>query len=166
MKLYTIHKKLLVLLSVISMLLLCGCQTNQQLETYKANMNQFFENITVFDNSINAIDPQSETAVTDLLYLLDSMDKSFSQMASLEVPDHFPGVEELADEASSYMTEAVSHYHQAFEGETYNTALADVAKQNYDRANIRLQYIVSILHGEIPEEIYVYEDEENTTDSE
>ena len=59
------------------------------------------------------------------------------------------------------MTEAVSYYHQAFEAEPFDTVLADVAKQNYDRANVRLQYIVSILHGDIPEEIYVYDTEES-----
>lgn len=163
MKLHILKKKLLTGLSVIT-LFLTGCAGNPELDNYKANMNQFFENIEVYDTSINAIDPESETAVTDLLSLLDSMDKSFAQMASLEVPDNFPGVEELADEASSYMTEAVSCYHLAFEGDTYNSSMADVAKQNYDRANLRIQYIVSILHGEIPEEIYVYENEENTTD--
>lgn len=140
-------------------LLLCGCGNKEELEFYKSNMNQFFENVKVYDSSINAIDPESETAVTELLSLLDSMDQSFAQMASLEVPDGFPGVEQLADEASVYMTEAVSYYHQAFEGESYNASLADVAKQNYDRANVRVQYIVSILHGDIPEEIYVYDTE-------
>lgn len=140
---------------------LTGCGSNPELENYKANMNQFFENVSIFDQSINAIDPESETAVSDLLTLLDSMDKSFAQMASLEVPKGFPGVDELAVEASEYMSEAVSYYHQAFEGEAFDPSLADVAKQNYDRANLRIQYILSILHGDIPEEIYsdVSEDE-------
>ncbi|MGN0376922.1 MAG: hypothetical protein ACI4ED_04735 [Suilimivivens sp.] len=142
-------------------LLLSGCGNEEELEFYKTNMNQFFENIKVFDSSINSIDPESDTAVTELLSLLDSMDKSFAQMASLEVPEGFPGVEQLADEASEYMTEAVSYYHQAFEGETYDSALADVAKQNYDRANVRVQYIVSILHGDIPEDIFVYDTEDS-----
>ena len=116
-------------------LLFTGCgKKNQELENYKANMNQFFENIKVYNDSINSIDPQSDTAVSDLLALLDSMDTSFAQMASLTVPDGFPGVDQLA-------------------------SLADVAKQYYDRANVRLQYIVSILHGDIPEEIYTYEDD-------
>ena len=153
-----------MLLFATSLLFLSGCQNNPELDNYKANMNQFFENIKVFDSAINAIDPSSESAASDLLNILDSMETSFSQMASLEVPDSFPGVEELADEASSYMTEAVSCYHQAFEGETYSASMADVAKQNYDRANVRLQYIVSILHGEIPEEIYVYEEDTDTTE--
>lgn len=149
----------------ICMLLTAGCGNAEKFDTYKTNMNQFFENVRIFDSSINAINPESDTAVPELLALLDSMDKSFSQMASLEVPDGFPGVADLASEASEYMSEAVFYYHQAFEGEEYDPALADVAKQNYDRANVRLQYIVSILHGDIPEEIYTYEDTGDDEDS-
>lgn len=144
--------------------LLTGCGNKAALDNYKANMTQFFENMKIYDSSINAIDVNSDTAVSELLTLLDSMDKSFAQMASLEVPEGFPGVDELADEASEYMTEAVSYYHQAFEGEEYNSSLADVAKQNYDRANLRIQYILSILHGDIPEEIYTYEDEADSSE--
>ena len=140
-------------------LFLSGCKTDPALDTYKANMNQFFENIKVFDSAINSIDPNADTAVKDLLYLLDSMETSFTQMASLDVPDNFHGVEQLADEASTYMTEAVMCYHQAFEGDSYNENIAAAAKENYDRANLRIQYIISILHGEIPEDIYVYDEE-------
>lgn len=93
----------------------CG-KKDAELENYKLNMNQFFENVRIFDESINAIDPHSETAVSDLLSLLDSMETSFSQMASLEVPEGFPGVDVLADEASHYMSEAVTYFHQAYEG--------------------------------------------------
>ena len=148
----------------VLIMVLSGCGKNPELEAYKANMNQFFENMKIFDSSINSIDPQSETAPTELLTLLDSMEASFTQMASLEVPDGFPGVDQLADEASQYMTEAVSCYHKAFEGESYDAAMADVAKQNYDRANLRIQYILSILHGDLPEEIYTPE-EDSTEDA-
>lgn len=142
------------------LLFLTGCNKQDPvLENYKANMNQFFENIRIIDSSINAIDPNSETSTAELLSLLDSMDTSFAQMASLEVPDGFPGVDELADDASAYMSEAVSYYHQAYDGE-YDAAFADVAYQNYEQANIRFQYIVSIIHGNIPEEIFTYEDTE------
>lgn len=157
--------KVVYLLFIILVLTVTGCGKNAELENYKANMNQFFENIAIFDSSINAIDPNSETAVSDLLNLLDSMNTSFEQMASLEVPDGFPGVEELADEASEYMSEAVSYYHQAYDGE-YDSVLEDVARQNYERANVRFQYIVSILHGDIPEEIYTYEEDDTSADNE
>lgn len=164
---YTIRNilklKIMLLLVFFTFCTLTGCGKDAELENYKANINQFFENIKVIDASINAIDPNSETAVSDLLNLLDSMNTSFEQMASLNVPSGFPGVEELADEASEYMTEAVSYYHQAYEGE-YDAALADVAYQNYERANVRFQYIVSILHGDIPEEIYTYEEDETSSE--
>ena len=140
---------------------LTGCGKEDELENYKANMNQFFENVRVFDAPINAIEnPESDQAVSELLTLLDSMDTSFQQMAALEVPDCFPGVEELADDASMYMSEAVSYYHMAYEGGGFDASLEDVAMQNYAFANTRLQYIISILHGDIPEEIFTYEDEE------
>ena len=132
------------------LLFLTGCNKKDPvLENYKANMNQFFENIRVFDSSIDAIDPNSDTAASQLLSLLDAMDTSFAQMASLEVPESFPGVSDLAKEASAYMSE----------GETFDAVLEDVARQNYERANLRLQYIISILHGDIPEEIVTYEEE-------
>ena len=39
------------------LLFLTGCNKKDPvLENYKANMNQFFENIRVFDSSIDAID--------------------------------------------------------------------------------------------------------------
>lgn len=146
----------------LTALFLTGCGENTEIEAYKANMNQFFENVRIIDDSINSLadNPESDTASQNLLQLLDSLDTTFAQMASLEVPEGFPGVEELADEASEYMSAAVTFYHQAYDGE-YNASIRDVADQNYERANVRFQYIVSILHGDIPEEIYTYEDEES-----
>lgn len=156
--------KLFTLLFVL-LTFAAGCGDNAELENYKANMNQFFENVRIFDSSINSIDPNDENAPAALLPLLDSMNTSFEQMASLEVPDGFPGVDELADEASRYMSEAVSYYHQAYDGETFDSAAAEVAYQNYECANVRLQYIVSILHGNIPEEIFTYDEEETEEDA-
>lgn len=155
-------KKLEMLITVsVCMLLLTGCGKCDELDVYKANMAQFFDNVTVFDSNINALDPNSDTAVSDLLGYLDSMETSFSQMADLTVPEDFPGVEQLADEANDYMVQAVTLYHQAFESDPFDTASADLAKQNYDRANLRIQYILQILHGDIPEEIYTTVDEGN-----
>lgn len=168
MTILTQRKKTAALLFLTVLFLtafLSGCgKKDPALENYKANMTQFFENMKVFDSSINSIDPNSDTAPAQLLALLDNMNTSFEQMASLEVPDDFPGVAELATQASENMSQAVYYYHQAFDGDTYNANMADAAKQYYDRANLRVQYIISILHGNIPEEIYSY-DEETTSDT-
>ena len=140
-------------------LFLTGCGKDKAVENYRANMTQFFENVQTINDAINQLDPNDENVGEELLPLLDSLDKSFSQMASLEVPDGFPGVSDLATDASKYMTEAVSYYHQAYGGEEYDKTSADIAYQNYQFANKRLQYIVQILHGDIPEEIFTYDED-------
>lgn len=140
-------------------LFLTGCGKDKAVETYRANMTQFFENVQTINDAINQLDPNDENVGDQLLPLLDSLDKSFSQMASLEVPDGFPGVADLASDASKYMTEAVSYYHQAYSGGEYDKTSADIAYQNYQFANKRLQYIVQILHGDIPEEIFTYDED-------
>lgn len=133
---------------------LTGCNNNEELDPYKENMSQFFANISYYDNTLNSIDPYSDNAISELLATLDAMDTTFMQMAQLSVPDGFPGVEQLAAEASEYMSEAVRLYHEAFEAEIFDEAISNAAKENYDRANIRIQYILDILHGELPEEIF------------
>lgn len=154
-----------ILLGMFTVLLtLTGCGKNKDIEIYKTNMTQFFENINILNDSINNLDPESENVSQELLPLLDSLEQSFTQMASLEVPEDFPGVAELAQDAGKYMTEAVSYYHQAYENGEYDKISADIAYQNYQIANNRLQYIIQILHGDIPEEIFTYEDDDVVTD--
>lgn len=82
-------------------------------------------------------------------------------MAGLEVPDRFSAVDSLADEADENMKQAVSLYHQAYEAEVFDEGRAQAAREYYDRANVRIQYIISILHGEIPEGEGVTYTEEN-----
>ncbi len=167
---HNFHKfpgKRFLFLVLLLTLVLTGCGKDKAVENYRANMTQFFENIQTINDAINQLDPNDENVGDQLLPLLDSLDKSFSQMASLEVPDGFPGVADLAADASKYMTEAVSCYHQAYSGEEYDKTSADIAYQNYQFANKRLQYIVQILHGDIPEEIFTYDEDDSTgsTDS-
>lgn len=159
------HLRCSILLCTFTVLLmLTGCGKNKDIEIYKTNMTQFFENINILNDSINNLDPESENVSQELLPLLDSLEQSFTQMASLEVPEDFPGVAELAQDADKYMTEAVSYYHQAYENGEYDKTAADIAYQNYQVANKRLQYIIQILHGDIPEEIFTYEDDAAATD--
>ncbi len=149
-------------------LLLCltlftGCGTDQELEEYKMNMETFYSDISAYDAIINSIDVNSDTAVLELLSALDGLEERFTWMASLEIPEEFTSVENLATEAGEYMSSAVELYHQAYEGETFDAALAEAAKEHYDRANKRVLYILAVLHGEMPEELM--EVSEDATDS-
>ncbi len=132
-------------------------------------MTQFFvKNIQTINDAINQLDPNDEKCRgINCFRFLTVWINRFSPDGFLEVPDGFPGVADLAADASKYMTEAVSCYHQAYSGEEYDKTSADIAYQNYQFANKRLQYIVQILHGDIPEEIFTYDEDDSTgsTDS-
>lgn len=133
-------------------ILLTGCgKKDEALEEYQANMETFFEHVMEYNNNMNAIDVSKEDYVSQMLSYLDGLDAEVAWMAGLEVPTQFSAVESLADEASENMTQAVSYYHMAYEGEEYDANIEAAAKEYYDRANIRIQYIITIFHGEIPE---------------
>ena len=104
---------------------------------------------------MNSIDPASDTAVNQLLSQLDQIDMLFQQLAAIEVPDDFEdqfgNIEELADEAADYMTEADSLYHEAYAEERLDESLLMAADENYSRAMKRVNYIAQLLQGQIPE---------------
>lgn len=151
-----IRRKFLHKAAVLCSVILCGillsaCGQDEELTAYQEDMNTFFEHIAAFNDSMNAIDASSEDAVDQLLSYLDQLQAEFTWMAELTVPDEFSAVDSLADEADENMRQAVALYHDAYEAEVFDEPVAQAAREYYDRANIRIQYIISILHGEIPE---------------
>lgn len=147
-------KKLKVLcLVLLCVLLLAGCgkESDETLTEYQENMNTFFEHITEYNDEMNNIDVSEEGYVSRLLELLDGLDAEVAWMSTLEVPEQFAAVDSLADEASENMTQAVLLYHMVYEDEEYNENVEEAAREYYSRANIRIKYIVMLLHGEIPE---------------
>ena len=137
---------------LIGMLFLTGCgKQDEALAAYQEDMNAFFYQIASFNDGMNAIDASTPDAKNQLLGYLDQLQAEMTWMAELEVPNQFSAVESLADEADDNMKQAVSLYHQAFESEPYDENAAQAAREYYDRANVRIQYIITILHGEIPD---------------
>lgn len=146
------NNKILFFLLMLSVFLLSGCgKKDEKLDSYKANMDAFNEILAEKSNNINSIDVTSDTAVNDLLENLDALEILFHNLAELEVPSHFSSIEELADDAAKYMSEAVALYHKAYEGESYDDIAVEAALENYNRAMKRIEYISVILRGEIPE---------------
>lgn len=147
-------KKLKVLcLALLCALLLAGCgkEKDEALTEYQENMNTFFEHIAEYNDEMNNIDVSEEGYVSRLLELLDGLDAEVAWMSTLEVPEQFTAVDSLANEASENMTQAVLLYHMVYEDEEYNENVEEAAREYYSRANIRIKYIVMLLHGEIPE---------------
>ncbi|MCI8357830.1 MAG: hypothetical protein HFI51_06770 [Lachnospiraceae bacterium] len=132
-------------------LFLTGCGEDEALNIYQKDMETFFEHMAEFDENMNAIDVGQEDYVTQLLSYLDALDAEVAWMAELEVPEQFAVVEDLADEASENMRQAVSYFHMAYEAEEFMPNYEEAAREYYKRANLRIQYIIMLLHGEIPE---------------
>lgn len=141
--------------------LLTACGENEELTAYQEDMNTFFERAAEYNDKMNAIDRESDTAVIELLGYLDAFAEDIQWMAELEVPEQFSAVESLADEADENMKEAVALFHAAYDEGGYNEGSEQAALEYYDRTNIRIQYIITILHGEIPEGEGVTYTEEN-----
>ena len=141
---------------ILCVVLLCGilitaCGQDEELTAYQEDMNTFFEHIASYHEGMNAIDASAPDAKDQLLSYMDQLQAEFTWMAELTVPDAFSAVDSLADEADENMQQAVALYHSAYETDVFDEPTAQAAREYYDRANIRIQYIISILHGEIPE---------------
>lgn len=142
-----------LIIGLLMALALSGCGSDPALEQFKNEMDAFCTTISEIDTSINNVDATSEYATAELLRYLDDLDEEFQNFAELDFPKEFDYLESLADEAGSYMTTAVTSYHEAFSNDFYNQSTAEYAKENYSRAYKRVQIIISLLHGEEPEDV-------------
>ena len=141
----------------MSMLVFTGCGEKEELTVYEENMKNFYAEISEIENAIAEIDESSENAVNTLLINMEEMAACFQTLANMEVPMEFISIEELADDASAYMDEAVRLYSEAYEEDYVSDALVQAATENYESAMKRINYIAVLLQGEIPEGATVVE---------
>ena len=140
-----------IFIVLLMTLALTGCTSarTRALEEYKVNMTRFYDNITAYDQRINAIDASSDTAVEDLLTYLDGLKEEFSALRTYDVPQEFSSISDLTIDAADSMEQAVALYHEAYDGEFDAVKAAD-ASVLYQRANRCVQIILQVLHGEEP----------------
>lgn len=147
----------LLIALMMSMLVFTGCGEKEELTVYEENMKIFYAEISEIENAIAEIDESSENAVNTLLINMEEMAVCFQTLADMEVPMEFISIEELADDASAYMDEAVRLYSEAYEEDYVSDALIQAATENYESAMKRINYIAVLLQGEIPEGATVVE---------
>ena len=138
---------------ILSAIMLSACGQDSEMTVFKDEIDDFCTRISEIDTSINNIDAQSDDAMSELLGYLDELDMEFQQFAELDFPEEFDYLEEIADEAGSYMTEAVKSYHETYSNNGYNEYTAEYAKENFSRAYKRIQIIITFLHGEEPTDV-------------
>lgn len=133
----------------------CGQKKDSEYEQFKDQIDGFCVSISDIDSRINSIDPSSDGYINELLSSLDNLKAEFESFSELDFPEEYNYLESTADEASSYMTEAVRSFREAFTNENYTeeafTAQYKYARENYSRAYKRIQIIITFLHGEEPE---------------
>ena len=132
------------------MLMAVGCgKKNTELEEYKANMTEFYDNLAEYDSAINSIDSSSEGSKQELLEVLDRMNETYQKMGQYKVPAEFSGISDISVEAAEYMQKANEYYHLAYDGE-FSEENEELATQYYERANNRAMVMLQVLHGEGP----------------
>lgn len=153
-------------LTTILCLTACG-HTNEEKELadFSSSISDFTASIQDANQQINELDVNDANASQELLSILDGLDEKFKELADLSVPEQYQSIETLADEASENMTNAVSYFHSAYEGEAFDEQDADVAYQYYTRAMVRIEYIGYVLVGEIPENDHVTVQEQELNDT-
>ena len=161
-----ICKYIIGTLTTVLCLTACG-HTNEEKELadFSSSISSFTASIQDANQQINELDVNDANASQELLSILDGLDEKFKELADLSVPEQYQSIETLADEASKNMTNAVSYFHSAYEGEAFDEQDADVAYQYYTRAMVRIEYIGYVLVGEIPENDHVTVQEQELNDT-
>lgn len=152
-----LKRYVLILVTIASMLIFSGCGEKEELTVFKEQISNFYTDVSALETEMNSIKEDSENAVSTLLVSLEQMSEQFQKLADLEVPAEFISVEELADDAASYMYEAVRLYGEAYEDDYVSDSLIQAASDNYESAMKRINYIAILLQGEIPEGATVIE---------
>lgn len=150
-------KYMLMIAAFACMLVFTGCGEKEELTVFKEQMSDFYTEVSALETEIASIDEGSENAVSTLLINLEQMNSLFQQLAELSVPAEFISVEDLAEDAASYMHEAARLYGEAYEEDYVSDSLIQAATENYESAMKRINYIAVILQGEIPEGATVIE---------
>lgn len=151
------NRQKIILAGLFLTIALTGCGKDPQITQFKTDLDAFCTEIAEIDAAMESVDFTSETATGEVLGYLDELDACFLEFSELDFPEQYDYMEALADEASSYMTEAVASYRDASTNDTYDSATAKAqfqyAAENYARAYKRIQIIVALLHGEKPEDL-------------
>lgn len=149
-------KKIIYFLFFVLLLSLAGCgkkgTDTKELQNYKNAMSQFCDNLLIIDGEIKLINPESQDSIDKLFDEYDKLEEEFKSLSEIAIPKEYAITESLVSEAYDYMVQANDYMHQSFSETSYNPYTLEAANECFKRANKRVQYIISILHGELPQD--------------
>lgn len=159
--------KKLFLFPVLILLLLslagCGSTEADEITVYREAMSSYFDRLSEKMSDLDVIESSSPSAREELLAVIDDLKQIMDDAVLIPVPDEFVNAGEMTKEAAKYMDLSAEQYHLALDDPaSFDEAAFDYAGQYYNIVGIRLQYLVSFLHGETPEGLDIHY--ENTSD--
>ena len=153
-----------IALALLICLTFTGCgqasepQRDPSLVQFEKDINTMCDSIASIDENINDIHFSYEDedgykdAKDNLIEQLNLLEQEFVKFGNMDFPADFDYLEEMADEASAYMTEAVNSYTLMYGDDAYTVNMEEYADENYARAYKRINIILALLRGETPEE--------------
>lgn len=151
-------RKNILCLCLICMLCLWGCGSSDlKLTSYESQISTVIDSMEAIDTRMNAIDPDSITADSDMLSCIQELDALFEKLAEIEAPSSdYQYVNDLAAEAREYMSQATALYQELLSaGSEYDPDAALLAYEYYSRACRRVSIIVAMLHGNTPDGVTI-----------
>ncbi len=136
-----------------SMMFGCGNKKADELNTYKASLENIYNQINTTAVSINNIDVNSEAPEASLLKYIDDMKIEIASLAALNAPEGYEQVTGLAQEALSSITQSSTLYHQIYDEPgyiNYDETKAGQAFNFYTYSIGKLNSIGIFLYGETP----------------
>lgn len=148
------RKLSLLMVGAMTAAMLTSCGNHSETTAFINEIDDFCTTIAEINTSINNIDAEADSATLELLGYLENLDNEFKEFAELDFPEDYDYLENLADEAGEYMTEAVNSYNAAY-SDGYDADMGEYAKENYSRAYKRIQVIITFLNGDEPQDVAV-----------
>lgn len=138
----SIKKVLLILAAICVCIPFAGCKKGEMtVEEYTVKANEFYTKVQEYDQAINAIDPKKGDACKELLKQLDGLDKDLQAFAKVTPPKEVPDAKEHVENAAKLMSEAVTNFHKALDGEQIDEAALAEANFNYGNAVIEIKNV-------------------------
>ena len=151
-------KKKILILSIFCMLIFTAC--GKDTEKIVAFQNKLFSCVSKIEslhNELNNLDANASDAASVALDKLSELDEAFKVLAEIEFADEeFSYLAALADEGAEYMSQAYELFDETYNQDTFDKQNADLAYKYLERATTRVRVIVSMLHGEVPDEVTVH----------
>ncbi len=151
-------KHSILALFIICTLLLTGCSSKaEQVIAFQNELNSVITKMENIHNELESLDVKDKDASGQALEALSSLKDAFEELVAIDVKDEqFSFINDLAIEGSQYMEQAYKFFEGAYTSERFDRETADLAYQYLERATKRINVIITMLHGEVPEGVVVH----------